>query len=142
MAFCQHCGNQVADGSAFCDNCGAQQTQQQAYQQSYQPLYQTQQSYYQSQQPVSKTNSVLALVFGLIAIFSALFCIYPFANFVFLPVAIVFLCLSKGQRNRFVGLNGSDNGMSRTGGILSTIAIPLSIVCFVLSLFYFMYELM
>jgi hypothetical protein len=150
MPYCAHCGNFVDENTQFCGSCGAkqnaqpqqqtyyQQPQQQQTYQTYQTYQQPQQSYYQpASAPVSKKCSVLALVFGIVALFSGIFCIYPIANIFFLPMAIVFLIIAKKQRNNFVNQNGSDNGMSRTGNILAIIAIPITILFSLLSLVYY-----
>ena len=146
MPYCSHCGNFIDDNAQFCGSCGAKQNaqpeQQANYQQPQQQTYQTyqqpQQSYYQpASAPVSKKCSILALVFGIVALFSGIFCIYPFANIIFLPMAIVFLIIAKKQRNNFVNQNGSDNGMSRTGNILATVAIPITVLFSLLSLVYY-----
>ena len=46
---------------------------------------------------------------------------------IFLIPAIVFIIISKKQRNNYVSQAGKDNGFSRAGKILSTIAIPVTI---------------
>ena len=64
--FCNHCGNQMPEGTAFCPACGAQaqQTQQAYYQQPQyqQPQYQ-QPQYQQPQAPVKKSGVPITVTF-------------------------------------------------------------------------------
>ena len=140
MAFCSSCGNQIDDNAVFCNSCGARQSQQAA------PSYAPQQAYTYNQAPsyapqygngnVKKSSSMISLIFGIVALSSAFLCIYSIITslFMFLPVSIVFLCISKAKRKQHVQAAGSDNGMTRAGNILSTIAIPVCILSTILSI--------
>ncbi len=141
MAYCAHCGNLVDDNAQFCGSCGASRTAQQP-QQTYQTFQQPMnQAYYQPQpQPVSKKGSILSLVFGALSLLFGILSIYIMlagVGIIFLIPAIVFIIVSKKQRNNYVRQAGQDNGFSRAGGILSTIAIPVTIVFALIGLFAF-----
>ncbi len=127
MAFCTHCGNNVNDTDKFCGSCGASvNTSAQAQPQA--PQYQTQQAYYNPQpqpQNVSKKDSIMSLIFGGLSIFFGIFSMYPF--FIFLVPAIICTSIAKRKRNSYVAQAGCDNGFSKAGRILSTIAIPVTI---------------
>ena len=139
MAFCSNCGNQIDDSAVFCNSCGARQTQQaqavpqQAYTYNQAPSYAPQ----YGNGNVKKSSSMISLIFGIVALSSAFMCIYSIITslFCFLPISIVFLCISKAKRKQHVQAAGCDNGMTRAGNILSTIAIPVCIVSTVLSIF-------
>lgn len=139
MAFCSNCGNQIDDSAVFCNGCGARQTQQtqavpqQSYTYNQAPAY-TQQY---ATGEVKKSSSMISLIFGIVALSSAFLCIYSIITslFCFLPISIVFLCISKAKRKQHVQAAGSDNGMTKAGNILSTIAIPVCIISTILSIF-------
>ena len=137
MAYCSHCGNFVNDDAQFCGSCGAKQ---ESTQQRYQTFQQPQQTYTYTQQPqqVSKKSSILSLVFGALSLFFGIFSVYIMiygVGIIFLIPAIIFIIIAKKQRNNYVSQAGADNGFSRAGGILSTIAIPVTIVFALIGLF-------
>lgn len=62
MPFCQHCGQELADGTAFCPNCGAEQNNYSQPSVNTQPVN-NQQPYpqyspYPTQQPVTDSGSI------------------------------------------------------------------------------------
>lgn len=134
MAFCRYCGSSVKDTDSFCNNCGArvEKAEEPKVETAYAPSYT-----YVSEAPkeVSKKNSILSMVFSIIGMFFSIFAVYPIAGFIFMVPGIVFTALAKGKRNSYVREAGSDNGFSRAGGIVSTIAIPVLIVFALLGLF-------
>lgn len=130
MAYCSHCGNFIDDNAQFCGSCGAKK---ESTQQSYQTFQQPQQTYTYTSQPqqVSKKSSILSLVFGALSLFFGICSFYIMmfgVGIIFLIPAIVFIIISKKQRNNYVSQAGKDNGFSRAGKILSTIAIPVTII--------------
>ncbi len=124
MAFCRYCGNSVKEEDRFCNNCGARvevenvQSNEQEYTSTYtEPV-----------KEVSKRNSILSMIFSIVGISLSVFSIYPIIGFMFAIPSIIFTAVAKGKRNSYVREAGQDNGFSRAGSIVSTVAIPLIIV--------------
>lgn len=128
MAFCRFCGNKVNLEASFCDNCGAKIEKSETPNQTYtaEVISETKE--------VSKKNSILSMIFSIIGIFFSIFAIYPFAGIVFMFVGVIFTALSKKRRKAYIAEAGCDNGFSRAGKIVSTVAIPLIIVFTIIGL--------
>ena len=131
MAFCTFCGGQVDEKAQFCGNCGAKIAKEEP---QFTPTYQTQ-TYETVKPAVSKKNSIFSLVFGVVSVFCAVFSWYPF--FILTVPAIIFLCLAKSKRNKYVEEAGEENGFAKAGRILSTVAIPLTAVLSIFSIYFF-----
>ena len=117
--YCPHCGARVEQGANFCTACGS-------------PLKEGKLAYQgtasNSVNPASKELSIASMVYAAISPLFAIFSMIPFLGFIFIALSITFISLAKSKRNAYVRLAGKDNGFSRAGKIVSTVAIPIT--CF------------
>ncbi len=134
--FCPNCGEAVESDARFCTKCGTALAVAEAPKQEEpvaEPVAEPQQAYnyYQAepqQKPVSKRNSIMSMIFGLVALESSFIGIAPIYAFIFMPLAIVFSILGMKKSGEYTTEAGAPNAFSRVGKITSIISLPLAIV--------------
>ena len=92
---------------------------------------------YQENKPnpeVSKKNSIISMIFGLVALEFAASAIMPIYAIIFMAVGIVFSVLAKRKSTQYIEEAGAPNAFTKVGRITATIAIPVSIVFGVIGL--------
>lgn len=159
--YCKSCFATVQDDAKFCTACGApieEEPKEEAkeeeapkytdadierilaqkeaeLQAKQEPKY----DYYQSDAPqpkpeVSKKNSIISMIFGLVALEFAVTSIIPIYAIVFMVVGIVFSVLAKRKSTQYIEEAGAPNAFTKVGRITATIALPVSIVFGVIGL--------
>ncbi len=134
--FCPNCGEAVESDARFCTKCGTALAVAEAPKQEEpvaEPVVEAQQpyNYYQAepqQKQVSKRNSIMSMIFGLVALESSVMGIIPIYAFIFMPLAIVFSILGMRKSGVYTTEAGAPNAFSRIGKITAIIALPLAIV--------------
>ena len=141
MRYCPNCGEIVGENKQFCHNCGEKQNPHTQYQPNqYQAQYQPNQSNttYQASQPyqptVSKKNAVIAFIFGLINIELFLFCIFPYACFLFFPACLVLSIIGIKKASQYNREAGKSHAFSKIGKILCIISLVLACIFFLIGL--------
>lgn len=134
-AFCSNCGAPTAPDAVFCTECGSNLKEQQPKSAEQAPVAQEvpvsceAEPVKAEREPISKKNSIMSMVFGIVALGFAFSSYSAIACFIFIPAAIVFLALGFKKRNAFVEEAGRDNAFSKIGKITSIISIPVTAVC-------------
>lgn len=150
---CSKCGSDIPENSRFCLSCGepvADQNpdsapyQQNAYQNQYQnqnqntypPAYTYQNQYRTAPapkpvyaDPAERAAASSVLTFGILAIAFA-------CTFFLSPVGIIFATIGMNKARNYANAYGMLSGKTKVGKILSTVALPVSIVLSVLLIFY------
>ena len=123
--FCKFCGNEVADDMKFCPKCGA--TVESTEIPSVDELFAEP---YAANDEEKDSTSNKCLIFGILSL--------ALSGLVGFILALVGL----KQVNKYAAINGGIiDGKAKVGKILSTVAIPLSILSFIYGLVAFITSL-
>lgn len=156
MKYCGFCGAQLKDEHKFCINCGKSASVEEAENEKAlqaeeicdsEPINDTKEQAKERAEQASCPSgkrknrlkySIMGFAFGVGALFSAIYCVFPILNlFVFLPAFIVFAALSKKYANRHIELGNRENGFCKAADVVSNVAIPVGCVFMCLGTFAF-----
>ena len=118
--YCKFCGNEVDKDAKFCGACGSivSDADTPGTEETFIP-----EMVYPAHDPAIESTAKKSLIFGIISL--------AVASFSGL-ISLIFAIIGRGQAKKHAELNGgSFTGVAKVGKILSTIGIPLGILCIV-----------
>lgn len=130
MNYCYSCGTKVEQNYKFCPSCGIK-LEGGSFKEN-KPEYIERQEEVENNKQIkySLKHSILSFIFGFCSLYFSICSLIPAAGlYVFLPTFIVFTCLAKKFGRKHLNTYHSRNGFVKAGVILSTIAIPVGVVC-------------
>lgn len=132
MRYCPNCGSPCSDENQFCHSCGERLSKpQNTYTQ---PNQGTTYEAPSNEPVVSKKNAIIAFVFGLVNIELFLFCIFPYACFIFFPICLVLSIIGIKKSSQYVKEAGKSHALAKIGKILCIITLILACIFFIIGL--------
>ena len=132
MKYCGYCGTELNEEYTFCTNCGKQMLEENQTE-----VYNNQTNDYCYQQKSTTGSlkySIIGFVFSLVSITFAVYYITPIFCFASLPIYIVFTVLSKSKARKHLKKGNTKNGFVKAARVISTVAIPVGIVFFLIGI--------
>ena len=141
MKYCTKCGAEIPEGTNVCPSCGfsaqeSTQSDQDNSNQNQAPNQSFQQQDVTYSMPVETQNkqSIKLLVLGIVSLSLCAIGWEPYWGFIFSVASFVIALIAIKQANIYMKSFQTISGKAKVGRILAKIALPLSIVMFVVFL--------